>query len=91
MFLLRPSTVHVLHIWIIQDHFGDFAEPFIQGQASKSEKQQMEPAVEYMNELWISMNFHHKKQTKLDCYWASDEILQWSWVIITWKTLITAH
>lgn len=51
MFLLRPSAVHVLHIWIIQDHFGDFAEPFIQGQASKSEKQQMEPAVEYMNEL----------------------------------------
>lgn len=50
MFLLRPSTVHVLHIWIIQDHFGDVAEPFIQGQASKSEKQQMEPAVEYMNE-----------------------------------------
>lgn len=59
MFLLRPSTVHVLHIWIIQDHFGDFAEPFIQGQASKSEKQQMEPAVEYMNEPWIGMNFHH--------------------------------
>lgn len=44
---------------------------FIQGQTRKNEKQQMEPAVRYVNKQWINMNW----KWKLDCLWACDDSL----------------